>query len=242
MEFAACPIAVYGGGRYSPFGADAESLIAPPTRFAIFEGGKRIGTFRTVRMGELGYHDSECAFGRIKLSGGRPLRQRIRDGSLYGTLCLRAGRASPMYSEDPLGPEGRTRLGLRLIQAAKQHLSAEGITKENLVLSKMHCVRIAGQDCRMAAGNVGWGKNTVFLIWAKRKAAPGQLYVHYYPYDPAKETDRQVESFVDFADVDEDGLPEIVTRVVYYEGYHYQIYSYTDAGFKEVFGGGGGGG
>jgi hypothetical protein len=61
----------------------------------------------------------------------------------------------------------------------------------------------------------------------------------YVRFNEEVEDDMQSSELVDAADLDGDGMPELVIRTTYYEGWDYTILSRTEAGWIEVHRGGG---
>jgi hypothetical protein len=230
------------GGLRNPWEIESDSAFsarwfAPGTRYAVRVAGVPVGQASVLRRTE-----PACS-------------ERIANASVTLDAPLPAGWAG--LASDAFGRPS-TRPLARAATAEEQAVLAaladsihvaHGIAAEALASTEskaLFAVTVPGADGPVLVGSFDVtieeedGRQSVYtqLLVAERR---GRTYRPAFVFHARDDGDVGLRSMLDAADLDGDGVPELVTRAAYNEGWGYTILKCAAAGWTEIYQGGGGG-
>ncbi len=237
------PIAIVTpGGLRNVWDVEADSVFSgryyrPGTRYAVRVAGEPVGQASVIGMLEPGCSE-RIANAAVTTTRAMPVRWKGLASDVFGAPSarplMRAATAQEQAIVNALADS------IHLARGVPANLLA-GAEREGLL-----AVTVAGADDPVLVGSAnvraqrgGFEHVRATMVVAERRGgAYRPVYVFYADEDEAEMARR---SLLDVADLDGDGVPEMITRGMFYEGWGYIILERGPDGWTEIYDGGGGG-
>lgn len=237
------PIAIVTpGGLRNIWDVQADSVFSrtyyrPGTRYAVRVAGEPVGEASVIGMLEPGCSE-RIANAAVTTTRAMPREWTGLASDVFGAPSARPLLRSATAQEQVI--VSALADSIHLARGVPGNLLA-GAEREGML-----AVTVAGVADPVLAGSVnvraqrdGFEHVRATMVVAERR---GGVYRPVYVfYADEGESEMARRSLLDVTDLDGDGVPELITRGTYYEGWAYIILKRGAAGWAEIYQGGGGG-
>jgi hypothetical protein len=209
--------------------------LRPGTRYDVISRGERIGAV-TVGAREV------AACRGLTLRGALELRDPPleRWHGLAGAGIPEQAGAPWLREASPAERRELDRMAAALFQAhgidAAARTEGETVTATLVVHRNARPLLVASY--RTATGGALFRQAALFVVAEEGESGYRPAYAWFHE---GRAPDVESRELLDAADLDGDGMPELVLRLGFYESWSYAILSRDDEGWTEAYRGGGGG-
>ncbi|MBW3571198.1 MAG: hypothetical protein KY467_08830 [Gemmatimonadetes bacterium] len=239
------PVAIVTpAGLRDPWEVEEDSVFharyfAPGTRYAVRAAGVPVGEVRVTEVAEPACSE-RVAEGAFTASGRLPAGW---EGGLASD-AFPTPAAEPLVR--PLTPREQGELATLAdsIHASHRIPSAARAAGEN---ERLFAVTVAGAGAPVLVGTFNVTvpadeTSSTYNLMLAAEARGGGAYRPAYVHHERDDGETGVRSLLDATDLDGDGVPELVVRLMFNEGWGYAVLARGPGGWREVYQGGGGGG
>jgi hypothetical protein len=237
------PIAIVTpGGLRNVWDVEVDSLFSgryyrPGMRYAVRVAGEPVGEASVIGMMEPGCSE-RIANAAVTTTRAMPSRWNGLASDVFGAASarplMRAATAQEQAIVNALADSVHLTRGVpaNLLANAER----EGLLAVT-VAGVADPVLVGSANVRAQRGGLEHVRATM-VVAERRGGAYHPVYVFYADED---EDEMARRSLLDVADLDGDGVPEMITRGMFYEGWGYIILQRGPDGWTEIYDGGGGG-
>jgi hypothetical protein len=242
-DFGVEPIAlITRAGLRNPWDIESDSVFAARyfargTRYAVRVGDAAVGEASVLQMNEPACQE------RFAVSDVRFTRQLPDGWDGLASDAFGAAAAQPL-ARPPSADEMDWLAALAdSIHASHQIPSAARAEGEP---ERVFAVTVRGLDSPVLVGTFNVtvedsdGNGQFYNQLLVAEARGGGPYQPAYAWHERDDGERGVRSFLDAADLDGDGVPELVLRSAYHEAMNYAVLKRGASGWSEIYEGGGG--